>query len=31
MRVGSFYQLVVTGVILLVAVGIDQRRRAQSK
>ena len=29
MRVGSFYQLVVTGVILLVAVGIDQRRRAQ--
>jgi ribose transport system permease protein len=31
MRVGSFYQLVVTGAILLVAVGIDQRRRAQSK
>ncbi|AMB59162.1 MULTISPECIES: ABC transporter permease [Microterricola] len=31
MRVGSFYQLVVTGVILLIAVGIDQRRRAQSK
>ena len=28
MRVGSFYQLVVTGVILLIAVGIDQRRRA---
>ncbi|MFC4224254.1 ABC transporter permease [Lysinibacter cavernae] len=31
MRVGSFYQLVVTGVILLIAVGIDQRRRAQQK
>lgn len=31
MRVGSFYQLVVTGVILLVAVGIDQRRRAQQR
>jgi ribose transport system permease protein len=30
MRVGSFYQLVVTGLILLIAVGIDQRRRAQS-
>ncbi|HEV7869541.1 MAG TPA: ABC transporter permease [Chthoniobacteraceae bacterium] len=29
MRVGSFYQLVVTGLILLVAVGIDQRRRTQ--
>jgi ribose transport system permease protein len=29
MRVGSFYQLVVTGLILLIAVGIDQRRRAQ--
>lgn len=31
MRVGSFYQLVVTGVILLVAVGIDQRRRAHQR
>lgn len=30
MRVGSFYQLVVTGLILLIAVGIDQRRRAKS-
>ncbi|WP_144794159.1 ABC transporter permease [Microbacterium paludicola] len=30
MRVGSFYQLVVTGLILLIAVGIDQRRRAHS-
>jgi ribose transport system permease protein len=28
MRVGSFYQLVVTGMILLIAVGIDQRRRS---
>lgn len=31
LRVGSFYQLVVTGVILLIAVGIDQRRRSQQK
>lgn len=31
LRVGSFYQLVVTGLILLIAVGIDQRRRAQQK
>ncbi|GAA1572346.1 ABC transporter permease [Leucobacter aridicollis] len=31
LRVGSFYQLVVTGAILLIAVGIDQRRRAQQK
>ncbi|MCD2498141.1 ABC transporter permease [Microbacterium nymphoidis] len=31
LRVGSFYQLVVTGIILLIAVGIDQRRRAQTK
>ncbi len=31
LRVGSFYQLVVTGVILLVAVGIDQRRRARQR
>jgi len=30
MRVGSFYQLVVTGAILLIAVGIDQRRRARA-
>lgn len=30
MRVGAFYQLVVIGVILLVAVGIDQWRRVQS-
>lgn len=31
LRVGSFYQLVVTGVILLIAVGIDQRRRARQR
>lgn len=28
MRVGSFYQLVVTGIILIIAVAIDQRRRS---
>lgn len=28
MRVGSFYQLVVTGTILIIAVAIDQRRRS---
>ena len=28
--VGSFYQLVVTGIILLLAVGIDQRRRPRA-
>lgn len=29
LRVGSFYQLVVTGAILLIAVALDQRRRSQ--
>jgi ribose transport system permease protein len=29
MNVGSFYQLIVVGVILLIAVAMDQRRRSR--